>query len=100
VHSYQRYHRRLEGREIPYLMTGSGGYPEVHRLGYGVPDPPASFAGLPGLTLEAYQHAAFGFLTVTASEDGARLDFNTVVRRRPVGHDSVRVTPAAPVSLT
>ncbi|MGB9184286.1 MAG: metallophosphoesterase [Solirubrobacteraceae bacterium] len=100
VHSYQRYHRRLEGREIPYLVTGSGGYPEVHRLGYGVPDPPASFAGLPGLTLEAYQHSTFGFLTVTASQGGARLDYNTVVRRRPVRYDSVYVTPGAVLALT
>ncbi len=100
VHSYQRYHRRLDGREIPYLVTGSGGYPEVHRLGYGVPDPPASFAGLPGLTLEAYQHAAFGFLTLTVTERGTRLDYNTVVRRRPVRHDSVCVAPGAVVPLT
>ena len=100
VHSYQRYHRRLDGRDVPYLVTGSGGYPEVHRLGYGVPDPPASFAGLPGLTLEAYQHAAFGFLTVTASEDGVRLDYNTVVRRRPVRYDSVCVAPGALVPLS
>jgi hypothetical protein len=100
VHSYQRYLRRLGGREIPYLVAGSGGYPEVHRLGYGVPDPPASFAGLPGLTLASYQHAAFGFMTVTVHEGGARIDYNTVVRRRPVPYDSVCVTPARPDPFT
>ena len=92
AHNYQRYSRRVEGREIPYLVAGSGGFPELHGLGYGVPEPPASFAGLPGVSLEAYRHSTFGFLTVTASARGARIDYNAVVRRRPVLCDTVTLT--------
>lgn len=91
AHNYQRFSRSYAGRAIPYVVAGSGGFPELHRLGYGIPDTPASFAGLPGVTLEAYQYAAFGFLTVTAEPGGARVDYNTVVRRRPVRFDSFSI---------
>jgi hypothetical protein len=98
AHNYQRFARHYEGREIPYVVAGSGGFPELHRLGYGIPDTPASFAGLPGLTLEAHQHAAFGFLTVSAGPAGARVDYNTVVRRRPVLFDQFWIEPAGAVN--
>ena len=78
----------------PPSGRGCGGFPELHRLGYGVPDRPARFAGLPGVTLEAFEHAAFGFMTVMVHKNGARIDYNTVVRRRPVLYDSVCVRPA------
>jgi hypothetical protein len=97
AHNYQRFSRAYGGRTIPYIVVGSGGFHELHRLGYGIPDTPASFAGLPGLTLEAYQNSAFGFLTVTAGPDGARVDYSTVVRRRPVAFDCVSISPAGAI---
>jgi hypothetical protein len=95
AHNYQRFTRAYDGRSIPYVVAGSGGFPELHRLGYGVPDTPASFAGLPELTLEAYQHAAFGFLTVSAGPTGTRVDYSIVVRRQPAAFDSFWIPPAA-----
>jgi len=92
AHNYQRFSRNFKGRAVPYLVAGSGGYPELHGLGRGIPRPPASFTGLPGLSLEAFQHRAFGFLTVTVDYGRARLDYNLVVRRRPVAFDSVTVS--------
>jgi len=92
AHNYQRFSRSLNGRCVPYLVAGSGGFPELHRLGRGIPEPPAAFTGLPGLSLDAFQHRAFGFLTVTAAPGRARLDYNLVVRRRPVAFDSVTVS--------
>ncbi len=94
AHNYQRYARVHDGRQVPYVVAGSGGFPELHGLGYGVPDLPASFAGLPDLTLEAYQHRAFGFLTVSCRREGVSVDYNTVVRRRPELFDSFAVSPA------
>jgi acid phosphatase type 7 len=93
AHNYQRFTRVQHGRRIPYVVAGTGGFPELHGLGYGIPAPPASFTALPDLTLEAHQHAAFGFLTVSAGPGGAQVDYNTVVRRRPVPYDSFRATP-------
>ncbi len=94
AHNYQRSTRLHQGREIPYVVAGSGGFPELHRLAYGLPDTSARFAGFPALTLEAYHHVAFGFMTVIAGLAGARVDYNTVVRRRPMPYDSFRVIPA------
>jgi 3',5'-cyclic AMP phosphodiesterase CpdA len=94
AHNYQRFGRLHEGREIPYVVAGSGGFHELHRLGYGVPDLPGSFAGLPGLTLEAHQHRAFGFMTVTAGPTGARVVYSKVVRGRPRTFDSFWIAPA------
>ena len=91
AHNYQRFTRNFRGREIPYVVAGSEGFHELHGLGYGVPEPPASFAGLPDLTLEAHQHQAFGFMTVTCGPGGARVDYNTVVRRRPAPFDSFEI---------
>ncbi|MEO8967279.1 MAG: metallophosphoesterase [Solirubrobacteraceae bacterium] len=92
AHNYQRFSRSLNGRSVPYVVAGSGGFPELHRLGRGIPEPPAAFTGLPGLSLDAFQHRAFGFLTVTADYGWARLDYSLVVRRRPVAFDSVTVS--------
>jgi hypothetical protein len=46
------------------------------------------------LTLEPHQHGAFGFLTVTAGPAGARVDYSTVVRRRPAPFDRWSIGPA------
>lgn len=94
AHNYQRFTRNFDGREVPYVVAGSGGFHELHGLGYGVPEPPASFAGLPDLTLDAHQHQAFGFMTVTCGPGGARVDYSTVVRRRPAPFDSFEIRPA------
>lgn len=98
AHNYQRFTRVFDGREVPYVVAGSGGFHELHGLGYGIPDTPASFAALPGLTLEAHQHAAFGFMTVTCGPQGVEVVYNTVVRRRPVPYDSFSVTPVGLIS--
>ena len=92
AHNYQRFSRTVGERSVPYLVAGSGGFPELHPLGRGIPDLPASFTGLPGVSLEAFQHGAFGFLTVTVRPGHARIDYSLVVRRRPVRFDAVTVT--------
>ena len=97
AHNYQRFTRIYEGREIPYVVAGSGGYHELHGLGYGVPDTPASFAALPDVTLEAHQHRAFGFMTVTCGPAGAHVDYSTVVRRRPAPNDTFAIRPASSI---
>jgi hypothetical protein len=95
AHNYQRFTRLHDGLEIPYVVAGSGGFRELHALGFGVPDTPASFAGLSGVTLERYQDERFGFLTVTAAPSGAVVHYNTVADGRPVPFDCFRIAPAA-----
>ena len=94
AHSYQRFTRRgADGRPIPHIVAGAGGYPELHPLGRGVGALPASFRGLDGVTLDAYEDRAHGFMTVTAGPGGADVAYTTVGARGVARADAFRITP-------
>ncbi|HEY2717746.1 MAG TPA: metallophosphoesterase [Solirubrobacterales bacterium] len=78
AHVYQRFSRRRDGRETPYVVCGAGGFPLLHPLGSGVGPLPARFAGLEGITLDAYEDRAHGFLTVTVRPGGAEVAYNAL----------------------
>lgn len=76
VHNYQRFTRVLEDRHIPYLVAGAGGYanrPEAlhrfqqdNRTGKSIDKESLPFTTTePGVTLEALDHSAGGFLRMT-----------------------------------
>lgn len=75
AHLYERYTRVLasDGREIPYLVTGNGGYFNLSavRTGQNGALPKPGVAGNDGkgnkLTLEAYNDQLFGFLRLTVN---------------------------------
>jgi hypothetical protein len=96
AHCYQRFARTDGGREIPYVVAGSGGFHERHALGSGLPKTPASFPGLEGLTLQAYQDREHGFMTVTAGPTGAHVVYTCVSGSASNRSDSFRITPALP----
>jgi acid phosphatase type 7 len=96
AHNYQRFARNYGGREIPYVVAGSGGFHERHPLGLGVPETPASFPGLEGVTLQAYQDREYGFMTVTAAPTGAQVVYTSVTDGAMRRHDSFRIAPAPP----
>ena len=85
AHNYQRFVRRDGDRAIPYVVAGAGGYPELHALADGLPALPASFPGVPGVTLEAYEDTAHGFMTVTATPAGADVVYTAVTAGSVVG---------------
>jgi hypothetical protein len=75
-HLYERFTRTIKGRQIPYIVAGMGGYPNLTGLKKGKkPQPPRApqsgkdASGNP-LRLETFNNLTFGFLrmTVTASE--------------------------------
>jgi hypothetical protein len=78
AHNYQRFTRRMDGREVPYVVAGSGGFHERHRLGAGLPRTPVSFPGLSDVTLDAHASFAHGFMTVTVTRSGADVVYQTV----------------------
>jgi 3',5'-cyclic AMP phosphodiesterase CpdA len=88
VHNYQRFTRTYEGREIPYLVVGAGGYWHLHRVakheGQELPQP----WKVPDrdLTLERYSIDRHGFLTLTATEDVVRGEYRTVPRPQESWH--------------
>jgi hypothetical protein len=93
AHDYQRFARRHGGREIPYVVAGSGGFHERHELGAGVLRLPALFPGLPDLTLQAYESERHGFMTVTVRRDGAQGVYSVVSDKGTSQVDSFRIAP-------
>lgn len=85
AHNYQRYTRRLGGKNIPYIVAGTGGMP---------PQPLPDASGQPfGAAHEATYDGAlksFGYLFVTITKSALRTEF------WPLGGGS---TPYDPVSF-
>jgi hypothetical protein len=69
VHNYQRFTRRVGGREIPYLVVGAGGYWHLHYMAAAVPQPTGLPFPVPGsdATLEAYCDDRHGYLRLEVS---------------------------------
>ena len=93
AHLYERFTRRHAGRAIPYVVAGAGGYPELHPLGRGVGRLPARFPGVPGVTLDACEDRAHGFMTVTAHSGGADVVYSAVTTGGVVRADEFAITP-------
>ncbi|MGO9961588.1 MAG: metallophosphoesterase family protein [Solirubrobacteraceae bacterium] len=91
-HNYQRFSRWHQGRLIPYVVAGSGGFYERHGLGWGVPPTPATFPEPTDVTLECHQDSGYGFMTVSAGPAGARVVYSTVCG---VAFDRFAIVPAA-----
>ena len=93
AHIYERFTRTHDGRDVPYVVAGAGGYPELHPLARGVGSLPARFAGVPGVTLDAYADRAHGFMTVTVTPGGAEVTYTAVGSRGPQRADAFAITP-------
>lgn len=95
AHLYERFTRSVGGREVPYVVAGAGGFPDLHRLADGVGRLPAHFPGVPGVRLDAVEDRTHGFLTVTVGERGAEGVYTAVGPdgARPV--DAFAIPPPA-----
>jgi acid phosphatase type 7 len=81
AHCYQRFTRSVDGRAVPHVVAGAGGYHELHSLGRGIASLPMSLDGVDGLgdvTLEDYEDRAHGFLTVTVEPGTAEFVYHAV----------------------
>jgi hypothetical protein len=72
-HNYQRFTRKLDGREIPYLVVGAGGM-----TGYDLSRVHKHRDPGEGVKLEHHNHQRPGFLRVTVSEDRLVGEYFTV----------------------
>ncbi len=83
-HLYERYTRTVNGKQIPYVVAGMGGFYNLPGLKAGkkppVPTTPASGTDASGnpLTIEVYDDSNFGFLRVTVSAASITGEFVTV----------------------
>jgi hypothetical protein len=83
VHNYQRFTRAREGRQIPYLVVGAGGYWHLHnmaRLSDGSTiTPPWDVPGT-DVVLESYADDRHGFLRLAVAGDHVAGEYVTVPR--------------------
>ena len=85
AHLYQRFTRRVDGREIPYIVSGSGGFSATVPK-EGVPSAPLTVGDH---TLEKDPIIDFGYLTVTADAKTLSIAFRSPNPK--VGPDEVSV---------
>jgi 3',5'-cyclic AMP phosphodiesterase CpdA len=86
VHSYQRFTRRANGRDLPFVVAGAGGYAHfpkaMHKLqtnpddGSPIQTPFQTTVG--GVTLEAYNDTEPGFLLVTVDDKTLKAEYYLV----------------------
>jgi hypothetical protein len=89
AHLYQRFTRAVDGREIPYVVSGSGGFAATRPQG-GLPRAPLSKGQY---TLEINPVVEFGYLTVVVDLSGTppTLTITFQSRDRQTTHDTVTV---------
>jgi hypothetical protein len=69
VHNYQRFTNVVQGKQIPCVVTGAGGYTRLgtlHKIKGQNPTTPLPLGG--GLTLEQYDQTEFGFLRLEVNK--------------------------------
>jgi hypothetical protein len=83
VHSYQRFQRALDGKKVPYIVAGAGGYANTFRLLHkiekdkkGRPLPPGFQTTHPDLKLMSHNDQEPGFLRVTVDGKKKTLTFD------------------------
>jgi hypothetical protein len=76
VHSYQRFTRRVDGRELPFVVAGAGGYAHIPKAMHPLQTPPKGGkikppfkTTVPTVALEAYNDTEPGFLRVTVDNE-------------------------------
>jgi hypothetical protein len=87
AHLYQRFTRSVDGRQIPYLVAGSGGFSATPPIG-GLPNTPITIGEY---TLVKEPIVEFGYLTITldfsTTNPTVTIDFNDC--SNTATHDSV-----------
>jgi hypothetical protein len=82
VHNYQRFTRPLEGRSVPYIVAGAGGYHNLHHVSKKLQafpqQPPFAVPGSEKVTLETYCDNRFGYLRLEISRETLKGDYFAV----------------------
>ena len=87
AHLYQRFTRAVGGKQIPYVVSGSGGFAATQPQG----SAPAAPYTIGDTTLEVDPIVEFGYLTVTTDAKSLTITFKTAVQGTVTVRDSVSV---------
>ena len=88
AHLYQRFTRTVNGRQVPYIVSGSGGFAATRPM-YGVP-PAGTVIGDHKLEIDPI--VQFGYLTLNTNAKSLTITFQTAIR-------GAKVTPVDFVTL-
>jgi hypothetical protein len=81
VHNFQRFTRKVAGgREVPYIVCGASGYHNRHAMASG------AVVGqqiVPGVTLEAFNAGAWGFLRLAVTANAIKGEYVAVKPGQP-----------------
>jgi hypothetical protein len=80
AHLYQRFTRTVNGRQVPYIVSGSGGYAATPPQGG---SPPAGTV-IGDHKLEVTPIVKYGYLTITTDAKTLTITFKTALRGEPV----------------
>jgi Calcineurin-like phosphoesterase len=87
AHLYQRFTRAIGGKQIPYVVSGSGGFAATQPQG----SAPAAPYTIGDTTLEVDPIVEFGYLTITTDAKTLSITFKTAVQGAVTVRDSVTV---------
>ena len=102
VHDYQRFTRAFQGRALPYIVAGAGGYWNLHYMtrdyGYPIPLPLA----VPGtdLTLASYCDNRHGYMRLTCTARTVTGEYFTVPRPQEAWGDPAVLLDTFTLDLT
>ncbi len=65
VHNYQRFMRALGGKQVPYIVSGNGGYYNLHKL---AKDAVEGEEVVDGVTYQSGDDSRYGFLKLTIKD--------------------------------
>jgi hypothetical protein len=92
VHDYQRFTRTIDGKAVPYIVSGNGGYHNLHKLATGASHGEAI---ADGVVFEFGDDSHYGFMKLTVS--GGTISGEYVAVKpgtMPDGSDAT-ITPSA-----
>ncbi len=96
AHNYQRFTRRNEGRETPYLVAGGGGHNVTHLTKKGsatLRTPMIIQQGDDQVTLENYDDQDYGYLRIVVNAQQLRIEYH------PAGDGADAKTPDDSVTV-
>ncbi len=102
VHNYQRYTRTLNGRAIPYIVAGAGGYYNLHTMQQvqGAPLPtPYPLPDEPGVVLESYCDDHHGYLLMQIDSQTLKGQYFAVPTMKDPSGTPARQTDAFTLNL-
>lgn len=84
VHNYQRFTRSLNGRDVPYIVAGAGGYWNLHYMMKPQGQPTQTPCPMPapdtGVTLESYLDNRHGYMRMEVTAQTLKGEYYSVPR--------------------